>query len=186
MFYADWDEDSGSWCVFSSEKDNGHAYSSWATKEQAEADAAERSKKSDDLIDEILAEIHDDERTWSETVQVGDWVDASDDGHYTFSNHQYKTKGRLYQVRVVDLRPDSKTVIVDGDYKDPRRNGEPERVWLGQSRVIIRNGEIVWESSLQKAINLYDLTEESKTLDDEERRRWEEMKYIPNLSDVII
>lgn len=135
------------------------------------------------LIDEILADIDNDERTWSETVQVGDWVDASDDGHYTFSGHQYKTKGKLYQVRVVDLRPHSKTVIVDGDYQDPT-NPNPEKVWLGPSRVIVRNRAIVWESSLQKSINLYDLTEESTTLDAESRRRMEEMKYIPDLSNV--
>lgn len=112
----------------------------------------------DDIIEQLLLDIKEDERTWRETVQVGDWVDCSTDGHYTFSDHQYKTEGKLYQVRELDFRHDvdgnyySTTVIVDGDYFDPSRNGLPENVWLGPSKVIIREGKTIWESSLEKAM----------------------------------
>lgn len=143
----------------------GLDYKSIVPREQAE------------LIEKMVEEIENDNRSWSETVQIGDWVDSSDDGCYTFSGHQYKTKGKLYQVRAVDKH--GKRVMVDGDYKDPN-NPNPEKVWLGPNRVIVRNREIVWESSLQKSINQYDLT----TLDDENRKQIQEMKYIPDLSNV--
>ena len=44
-YYADWDEDSGLWCVFSYADHNAHAFSSWATKDQAESDAVERNQR---------------------------------------------------------------------------------------------------------------------------------------------
>jgi hypothetical protein len=108
--------------------------------------------ETDALVDELIASMKDDERIWGETVQVGDWVDSWDDGFYTFSDHQYKTKGKLYQVREVDIRPHSISVIVDGDYLDPAANGKPEKVWMGASKVIVRNGKVIWESHLEKAI----------------------------------
>lgn len=43
-YYADWDEETALWCVFSDADDVPHAYSSWATKGQADSDAAERNK----------------------------------------------------------------------------------------------------------------------------------------------
>lgn len=137
----------------------------------------------DSVIGSILSKIVQDGQIWAETVQVGDWVDSSMEGYYTFSNHKYKTQGKLYQVREVDLRPQSKTVIVDGDYQDPE-NPKPERVWLGPSRVIIRDRKIIWESSLQKAINLYFLSDEKHTLSGEELLKLEEMRYVPDLSNL--
>jgi len=106
----------------------------------------------DEVIAGLLDEIKNDDKSWADTVQVGDWVDSPFDGHYTFSGHQYKTKGKLYQVRVVDVRDHGTSVIVDGDYFDPAMNGEPEKVWLGSSKVIVRAGKVIWESSLEKAI----------------------------------
>jgi len=41
-FYADYDDDSGLWCVFHTE--NGHAYSSWSSREEAEEDAGRRNR----------------------------------------------------------------------------------------------------------------------------------------------
>ena len=147
------------------------------------------SAEADQVGEEILAEIHRDEVVWSETVQVGDWVDASDDGHYTFSGHQYRTKGKLYQVKVVDIRADengkvySRTVIVDADYTDPNGDGKPERMWLGPGRVIVRNGVIVWESSLQKSVNhVLANRHEWPEAKPEEWARMEEMQYQPDLS----
>lgn len=139
------------------------------------------AQTTDEVIDEILAEIDQDEKRWAETVQVGDLVDASDDGFYTFSGHQYKTKGKLYPVREVDIRTDretgkvySRTVIVNGDYQDPTSN-RPENVWLGPSKVIMRNGEIVWESSLVKSARA--LLASDEPLDDEQRKSLQNMLY---------
>jgi hypothetical protein len=105
----------------------------------------------DVLVDEILADFDNDNKSWRDIVQIGDWVDSWSTGTYTFSLHQYKTEGKLYQVRELDFRKNP-LVIVDGDYFDPFGNGQPEKVWLGPSRVVIRDGKIVWESSLEKSI----------------------------------
>lgn len=42
-YYADFDEESGLWCVFHTDLNSGHAYSSWASQIQAEEDAAKRN-----------------------------------------------------------------------------------------------------------------------------------------------
>lgn len=42
-FFADYDEDTDSWCVFHTDYKTGFAFSSWATREQAEQDAKERN-----------------------------------------------------------------------------------------------------------------------------------------------
>lgn len=120
--------------------------------------STEDDSKMNAMVDEIMAQLLADEIEWSKTVQVGDWVDSRDDATY-LSGPQYKTKDKLYQVREVDIRTDqetgkvySRTVIVDGDYFDPSRKGEPEKVWMSNGRVIVRNGVIVWECSNQKRI----------------------------------
>jgi len=100
----------------------------------------------------------DDEKLWSETVQVGDFVDGTLNRFYTFSEHQYETKGKLYEVREVDIRKDQDTgeiysisVIVDGDYRDPKST-TPERLWLSPGKVIYRNGVPIWESRHIKSV----------------------------------
>lgn len=136
--------------------------------------------ETDHLVDQILSEIDEDERIWSETVQVGDFVDGSRDRTYTFSKHQYETKGKLYEVREKDMRKDengkfySRTVIVDGDWQDPTR-AEPERHWLGMSKVIYRNGELIWESTLIKAARAS--LEGCDKLTQEQRKELEEMLF---------
>jgi len=141
----------------------------------------------DEMFEEIMAEMRADEVSWSETVKIGDWVDCSSDGHYTFSGHQYKTENKLYQVRMIDIRKDengkvySRTVVVDGDYFDPSRNGEPERVWMGNGRVIVRNGEIIWESSLQKRIKAYIAAGPTPEMPAPEIEKLKAMAYYPNL-----
>lgn len=113
----------------------------------------------DAVIDEILAAVANDERDWAETVQPGDWVDAADDRHFTFSQHQYCTKDKLYQVKAVDIRADEsgrvycRTVLVDSDFTDPNGDGRPERMWLGPSRVIVRDGVVIWQSTHMKAVD---------------------------------
>lgn len=133
------------------------------------------NKEQLDIINEILIELDNDNKTWSETVQVGDYVDSRTDGHYTFSGHQYKTKGKLYQVQQLDMRNDP-LVIVYGDYvgDDP---DNPEIIWLGPSNVIIRNGVVIWQSSIQKALAAIDLT----TLSIEELKNYNSMIYNPFL-----
>lgn len=124
------------------------------------------------IIKEILEWIDQEFLEWSNTVKVGDMVDASEDGFYTFSKHQYKTKGKLYQVQEVDVRTDDTgevyccTVKVHGDYQDPTSK-DPEIVWLGPSKVIIRNGEVIWESGLVKASLV--LLNSDEVLDEEQR-----------------
>lgn len=110
-------------------------------------------QSTEDIVTKIIQEIKNDEESWKNTVQVGDYVDASDDGYYTFSKHKYKTKGKLYKVRHLDFRHNP-TVIVYGDYIDPAANGEHEKVWLGPSEVIFRNGIMIWESSIQKSLKV--------------------------------
>ena len=44
-YYADLDTDTGMWCVFHTDKNTGHAYASFCSEEQAEADAAERNTR---------------------------------------------------------------------------------------------------------------------------------------------
>ena len=105
-----------------------------------------------------------DEQDWKSIVQIGDWVDSPDTKHYCFSGHQYQTQGKLYQVKQLDFRPDSTCVIVNGDWQDPTRT-EPENVWLGYSKVIVRNGQIIWQSHLElaiKAIPTPELAEHNK------------------------
>lgn len=43
-YYADYDEDSKMWCVFHTDKKAGYAYSSWASRYNAEQDARERNE----------------------------------------------------------------------------------------------------------------------------------------------
>lgn len=43
-YYADYDEETAMWCVFHSDLKSGHAYSSWADEQSAEADAADRNQ----------------------------------------------------------------------------------------------------------------------------------------------
>jgi hypothetical protein len=142
--------------------------------------------KMDAMVDDIMAQIFADEIEWSKTVQVGDWVDCSDNATY-LSGPQYKTKDKLYQVREVDIRTDqdtgkvySRSVIVDGDYFDPSRKGEPERVWMGNGRVIVRNGVIIWESSLQKRIKEMILNPPAE-LSESDFVKLKGMAYYPNL-----
>lgn len=108
----------------------------------------------DKLFAEILAEIREEEASWCRTIQVGDWVDCREDRFY-LSGPQYFTKDKLYQAREVDIRTDpdtgkvySSTVIVDSDYIG--EDGKPERQWLSNGRVIIRDGVIIWRSHLQQ------------------------------------
>jgi hypothetical protein len=42
-YFAELDESSGMWCVFHTDINPGFAYSSWLSKEQAEADARLRN-----------------------------------------------------------------------------------------------------------------------------------------------
>ena len=44
-YFADYDEDSGSYCVFHTDFRQGIAFSSWASMAQAERDAEERNNK---------------------------------------------------------------------------------------------------------------------------------------------
>jgi hypothetical protein len=87
------------------------------------------------VIDEILAA----EKSWAETVRIGDLVDADRDQHFTFSKTRYLTNGKLYAVKELDFRPlhKSYSVIVDSDVPG-------EIAWLHDSRVIIRDGIVVW------------------------------------------
>lgn len=118
---------------------------------------ATEADETDAILEQMLREIDEDEVNWSNTVQVGDWVDARDDGFY-LSGPQYRTKDKLYQVRAVDIRADaddkvySRTVIVDSDYLEPELGNKPQRQWLGSSRVIVRDGKVIWESKLQRDI----------------------------------
>jgi hypothetical protein len=118
-----------------------------------------RAKVFEDVLDEIKA----DEISWSKKVRVGDYVDAQEDAFFLSSNVRYKTKGKLYRVKEVDIRSEngkvySRTVIVDSDV-------EGERMWLGPERVIVRNGRIVWESSIQKGLNALSKADKAKMVD---------------------
>lgn len=48
-YYAELDEDSDMWCVFHTDKNSGKAYSSWASKSEAEKDAARRNKMQEEM-----------------------------------------------------------------------------------------------------------------------------------------
>ena len=96
---------------------------------EAQAAAAKRA------IDDVLAA----EKSWAETVRIGDLVDSTDDHHFTYSGTRYLTRGKLYTVKATDPRPDAKsfTVIVDSDV-------ESEIAYINGSNVVIRDGVIVW------------------------------------------
>ena len=99
----------------------------------------------DAFLDWLLQSLIDEEKEWASILQVGDWIDGNDDKFYTFSGHQYETKGKMYQVRAIDRRVKYTTAIVDGDYLDPNGNGNPEKVWLSVGTKIVRDGKVVWE-----------------------------------------
>ena len=101
------------------------------------------------IVDEIIANITADEKSWKKTVQVGDYVDCHSDGFYAFSKKQYQTKGKLYRVEAVA----DESICAFGDYHDPRREF-PEPIWLGPGKVIVRDGVVIWESSLQRDCRL--------------------------------
>lgn len=140
----------------------------------------------DAMLNEMIDGIHQDEIDWSHVVQVGDWVPASDDGFF-LSGPQYKTKGKLYQVREVDIRTDqttgkvySRSVIVDSDYIG--EDGKPQRTWLGNGPVIVRDGKVIWESRLQKSVsNLLENRHLEPNATAEDWAKLEEIRYVPDL-----
>ena len=91
-----------------------------------------------EITDEILAELDATEMIWRDTVQVGDFVDASNDQTF-LSGPRFITKGKLYTVKRLDFRPEQKsyTVVVDSDVPG-------EIAWLGHGNLIIRDGVVVW------------------------------------------
>lgn len=93
----------------------------------------------DEVMNEVMEDILRAEKTWRETVQVGDLVDGTDNCFFLTCKKQYKTKGKLYKVKSLDMRPDDKSycVICDSDV-------EGEIFWQGMGTVIIRKGVIVW------------------------------------------
>ncbi len=92
------------------------------------------------IRDEILAE----EKSWRETIRVGDWVDSAEDATYTPSNIQYRTKDRLYEiVDVRYVRDAGASAIVSGDYLE-------ESTSIHKSRVIVRDGKVIWRSRIQQ------------------------------------
>lgn len=99
----------------------------------------------DKLLDWVLQTLKEEQNEWAFVLQVGDWIDGNDNKYYTFTGHQYETKGKMYQVREVDRRPGYTTAIVDGDYFDPKAHGKPERIWLSAGTKIVREGKVVWE-----------------------------------------
>jgi hypothetical protein len=138
----------------------------------------------DNLLDAMIDEIRVDADSWAAEVKAGDWVDCSEDGYY-LSGPRFKTKDKLYQVREVDIRKDangvvySRTVVVTGDYMDPASKRH-EKVWLGCSRLVVRDREVVWESSLTRRIS-ESLKVVMTTFTEEELASWHELVRYPNL-----
>jgi hypothetical protein len=108
-------------------------------------------------MEEIISSIIQDENGFFENVKVGDFVDSDEDAFY-LSGQQYKTKNKLYEVKEIDVRRDehgkiySRSVIVEGDYQNHKT--KRNLVWLSPTRVIYRDGKLVWESDIQKSSKL--------------------------------
>jgi hypothetical protein len=108
-------------------------------------------------MQEIIDSIDQDWNNFFENVKIGDFVDSNEDAFY-LSGHQYKTKNKLYEVKQIDVRRDEhgkiycRSVIVEGDYQNHKT--KRNLVWLSPTRVIYRDGKLVWESNLQKSSKL--------------------------------
>jgi uncharacterized protein (DUF1330 family) len=92
----------------------------------------------DKITEEVMQSVLAAELSWRDTVQVGDYVNSSDDKTF-LSGGQYLTKGKLYKVKQLDFREDTKSycVVVDADIPD-------EIAWLSMTGLIIRDGIVIW------------------------------------------
>jgi hypothetical protein len=110
-----------------------------------------------ELISEELSKEKQSRIEFFEIVQVGDFVDSNEDAYYLCGNKR-QTKNKLYEVKEIDVRRNEHgeayqmSVIVDSDYQEKGKS--KNKIWLSPNRVIYRNGELVWESYLQKAAKI--------------------------------
>lgn len=100
------------------------------------------------IAKDIIAEIIAEEIEWRRTICVGDYIDAREDGTYMSTGERYRTKDKLYRIYRVDRRDTSTTAVADSDIPG-------EDVYFSSSRVIVRDGKVIWGNSVYKYVMGY-------------------------------
>ena len=92
----------------------------------------------DSIVDDVLQQEKDREKSFKEIVRVGDIAYARDDGTYTYTDFKYRTAGKGYKVKEIT---GCATIICDSDIVD-----EKLYLYVGSITHVIRDRQIVWDS----------------------------------------